>query len=426
MPFNMFPFSNLHNLNMDWVLKKVKEALHLTQEAQEAAEEAAATVETYGTRLETAEGDIDALELRMGTAEDDIDALEALNLGTRMTAAEGDIDNLETAVASKANSSDVNSALAGKVDIATPVLKDPVKIQGPGTENGVAIYEVPGPVNSLSVHPMPNGVIDVAHLAPVYVLYPTSDAHAATKKYVDDQLEAYAEAPALYELSYNGSAWVLSNGKTISDILNDITENKRVLLAIENYEGLNEIYCGAFSYYQTATQINISTFGYANNYITGEYHRYDVSMLSQYNSVTEQFVDSITVTTSDFSPAPVPASTNLGMAYGVIRVGISYKYGLLNVMQPPVEIALTGSTPIFTAQDNAIYTGGILTSLTLDDYPVSGEFTIVFESGSTPTTTSFPATILGLETFAAEANMIYEINVRNGLAVWHGWEAPKE
>lgn len=48
MPFNMFPYSNLHNLNLDWILNVVK-----TKAA--AIEAAAATVETYAARLQAVE-----------------------------------------------------------------------------------------------------------------------------------------------------------------------------------------------------------------------------------------------------------------------------------------------------------------------------------------------------------------------------------
>ena len=55
MAFNMFPWTNLHNLNTDWILKTIKEL-------KTAAEQAASTVAGYASRLQQAEQDIDALE----------------------------------------------------------------------------------------------------------------------------------------------------------------------------------------------------------------------------------------------------------------------------------------------------------------------------------------------------------------------------
>lgn len=54
MPFNMFPYSNLHNLNLDWILNTVK-----TMAA--AVEAAATTVETYAARLSQVETNIQAI-----------------------------------------------------------------------------------------------------------------------------------------------------------------------------------------------------------------------------------------------------------------------------------------------------------------------------------------------------------------------------
>ena len=44
MAFNMFPFTNLHNLTTDWILKTIKEL-------KTATEQAAATVAGYAARL---------------------------------------------------------------------------------------------------------------------------------------------------------------------------------------------------------------------------------------------------------------------------------------------------------------------------------------------------------------------------------------
>lgn len=51
-----FPFSNYQELNLDWVLKKLKELV-------EDAEEAEGTITTYNARLTAAESDIDNLEI---------------------------------------------------------------------------------------------------------------------------------------------------------------------------------------------------------------------------------------------------------------------------------------------------------------------------------------------------------------------------
>ena len=319
----------------------------------------------------------------------------------------------------------VDTADAAKVDIAAPVMNGPVKVIDQSTNNGFGISVVGGPVCGAAFHPISNGVINSAVSSPIVVGTPTSANHATTKQYVDNQLEAYAEAPAEFVLSENNGVWIMADGKNTNDVVTALNAGKRVIVKVQ----VSESYSYEFTVF---SWMYLETLGFAAstmvefNGVTGVYTRHDLLMQYDYNTTTQEFDYTYAVYNSDATAPPVASAANYGMAYGVTRAGVNYKYGLLNVMQPPVEVALTGSAPTFTAQDNSNYTGGTLTSLTLDDYPATGEFTIVFESGSTPTTTSFPASILGLETFAAEADTIYEINVRNGLAVWHGWDVSTE
>lgn len=85
------------------------------------------------------------------------------------------------------------------------------------------------------------------------------------------------------------------------------------------------------------------------------------------------------------------------------------------------ELSVYGTTPTVTPVANNIYKCGTLTSLTVSSPPATGAYSIVFTSGATATTTTIPATILGLEDFSAEANTIYEINVLDNRAVVGSW-----
>lgn len=87
----------------------------------------------------------------------------------------------------------------------------------------------------------------------------------------------------------------------------------------------------------------------------------------------------------------------------------------------PIYVTVSGATPAITPLNNRIYECGELTSLTINNPPAHGAYSIVFTSGATATTTTFPATILGLEDFAAEANTLYEINVLDNRAVVGSW-----
>ena len=101
---------------------------------------------------------------------------------------------------------------------------------------------------------------------------------------------------------------------------------------------------------------------------------------------------------------------------GVGVIGVEKK-----LQTAPTSNTISGDTPTITPAKNNIYNCGTLTSLTISNPPATGSYSIVFTSGATPTTTSIPATILGLEDFSAEANTIYEINVLDNRAVVGSW-----
>lgn len=86
-----------------------------------------------------------------------------------------------------------------------------------------------------------------------------------------------------------------------------------------------------------------------------------------------------------------------------------------------VEIDSSITTPTITPEDNHIYNCGELASLTINNPPAQGAYSIVFTSGSTATVTTIPTTILGLEDFAPEANTLYELNVLDNRAVVGSW-----
>ena len=87
--------------------------------------------------------------------------------------------------------------------------------------------------------------------------------------------------------------------------------------------------------------------------------------------------------------------------------------------------SVSGTTPTITPEANTIYQCGELSSLTITNPPATGAWSVVFTSGATATTTTIPASILGLEDFAPAANTLYEINVLDNRAVWRGWPLPE-
>lgn len=91
-------------------------------------------------------------------------------------------------------------------------------------------------------------------------------------------------------------------------------------------------------------------------------------------------------------------------------------------------VEVTGATPSFAAADHTRYNCGEVTSLTVTTAPQTGEWMVIFYSGSTAAVLSLPNDISDHlpDSWAPEANKRYELNV---LDVWpvvgeHDWEAP--
>lgn len=107
-----------------------------------------------------------------------------------------------------------------------------------------------------------------------------------------------------------------------------------------------------------------------------------------------------------------------GLTYSNIINGV-FEAGALSAT--PATVSVSSVTPTITPEANTIYQCGELSSLTITNPPATGAWSVVFTSGATATVTTFPASILGLEDFAAEANTLYEINVLDNRAVIGSW-----
>ncbi len=113
---------------------------------------------------------------------------------------------------------------------------------------------------------------------------------------------------------------------------------------------------------------------------------------------------------------PLPFAANNGMALVANDDGTAD----WRVVRP-VDVTVSDAAASIAPADNRRYKCGELTSLTITDPPATGHYVIIFTSGATATTTTIPSTINGLESFAAEANTRYEIDVEDNYAVVGSW-----
>lgn len=87
---------------------------------------------------------------------------------------------------------------------------------------------------------------------------------------------------------------------------------------------------------------------------------------------------------------------------------------------PTVE-TISGTSATIDAEVNTIYKCGELSALTIDTFPPTGSFSVVFTSGSTATVFTEPSGMTMPDGFSVEANKRYEINVSDGYAVVASW-----
>ena len=98
--------------------------------------------------------------------------------------------------------------------------------------------------------------------------------------------------------------------------------------------------------------------------------------------------------------------------------------GVFKIIQGlnPFKVSVSGTSPTISVNDNTIYTcNSTLTSLTLTDI-LNKDFSVIFTSGSTPTTLTVPSNLRMPDGFTVEAEKRYEINVANRYAVVMSWE----
>lgn len=88
----------------------------------------------------------------------------------------------------------------------------------------------------------------------------------------------------------------------------------------------------------------------------------------------------------------------------------------------PTVTNVTGTTPSITLADNTIFSAGTLTSLTVTGSLAEGQASvIVFTSGATATQLTMPSAIKMPDSFAVEANKIYEISITGNRGAVQSW-----
>ena len=452
MAFNMFPFTNLHNLNTDWILKTIKDL-------KAATELAASTVAGYAARLLQAEQDIDALEgsrvsyaaaqqltsSQQTTARGNIGAAPAVgvvyydqdqalsetykararaNIGAADAAVMPDVSDVvrtsaqtltgDQKLQARENIGAAENTLPGAVKYsAAQSLTDAQKLQArenigaaENTLSGVVKYsEAQSLTDAQELQARENIGAQEAGSYVKYVaqsLTPSEQARARQNIGAAEEFMVFIVGPDEPGTGYECTV-------SRNDILSAINNGKNPI-CIFTPIGSSSIYYGIVNANPTLGTVTVSVpiFSAATSLAPTEI--YNIAIMDDSGS------DRVFVNLNSYRLLPETTRLDSGKIPVVGSQGIPAWSYLVNVN------TVSGTTPTIAPADKNVYNCGELASLSLSSPPASGAYSIVFTSGSTPTTITGASGILGLESFTPAARTIYEINVLDNRAVVGSWE----
>lgn len=408
MAFNLFPYTNLHNLNLDWILATLKAMVATIEQAQ-------STISSYESRLEAAEtGLAQITPAAQGAVRHDVS--QALDTENRRRAA-GNIHavSFDTQLLSAAEQAQArtNIGAISSGDIppaADAVLYTAQQLTEPQQVQARANIEAASQSDMTTVQGGLQRTVrwDVQQLTAVQKQQARNNIGAISA----GDIPPAAAAPYILIVSEDetGTAYEVTTG-TVAGAAAALDNDRLVLI---QFIGPDNVVAPARLIYTGSTLTGLQ----AEVVTHAETSSPMPNVIYKISIVDVAGAGSVTVTEIQQRQVPVPdLLTDAGKVLAVNRLGRPVWEDRINKVTDTIS-----TTPTITnAADNTIYEfTQELTSLSL--VAGSGAYSIVFTSGATPTTTSFPATILGLETFAAEANTIYEINVMDNRAVVGSWE----
>lgn len=434
MPFNMFPYSNLHNLNLDWILNTVK-----TMAA--AVEAAANTVETYAARLAQVETNVQAITpAANGAVRHDVsqslDAANRRRASVNIHAVSYDAVLLSPDEQAQARSNIGAAASSAIPDVSDVVrttaqtLTDGQKSQARTNIGALGSGDIPAPEGAVLY--TEQSLTEIQRAQARTNIDAVSSSQYNTLNGRVQSLEGSAVKYTSQSLTNEQKAQARQNIGAISE---SALPDDYVFTVEENEQGTGYDVTGSLS---EASRVGGRVFivlaqdgrtrealadlvdsgGTIISASASFAEFFDVTSTIP-NTITEVTITSSGATVTNIQQRQVPQPSPVGADSGKCLVAGRGSCSWEQIT--PVVNTISGTTPTVTPEDNNIYNCGELTSLTISNPPATGAYSIVFTSGSTATTTTIPATILGVESFAAEANTMYEINVLDNRAVVGSW-----
>ena len=426
MAFNLFPFTNLHNLNTDWILKTIKEL-------KEAAETAAAQVTsalsnavlyTLQTHNETdrkqACANIHAVSYDDAPLNSGNAAQARANIGA---ASASDIPDVSGFVSYSVQSPTTGQKTIARDNIDAASAADltdlglTVAAQSQALNDCVKYTAQTGRTDAEKAQARNNiGAISAAEIPPAAsaVLYTRQSLNDVQKGIARDNIEA--EHFQLKIQIDNPSENVYTTTTDYDNMLGFITAQDGVVWVSLIPYGETLEYRGFAKLAEDDNGIVADLFNALNG--PGQ-----AAPTIWYHVYWREVSDVPTLSVAKLEGRMVPNSS----------ISDSGKYLIINNLglpqwrPSPAVVSDTQSTSITLSLPvtDTVYEYGELTALTVTAITNPGEFIISWRSGSTPTTHNFPSTMRfptadnAME--ACEANTDYEVNCRNGKCMVTAW-----
>lgn len=428
MAFNLFPFTNLHNLNTDWILKTIKECKAAVDTSLAAVQEALTNAVLYTSQSKEAMqrkiacGNIHAVSYDASGLTND-ESLQACNNITAVSYIEQTLTSTQQAQArtniGALSSSDIPSVTGVVSYEEAQTLTDGQKAQARtniGAASTAGLATLADNVNS-SINTIQGDLAKCVKITP-QTLSSSQQAQARANIGAISSSEIPASttvldvyvAPDELETGYECD-------HTAAQIEAAVDAGRPVRMTLTLIGGSTAYQILPVLNYTSTTLTSIT----ADLFIPVDASNLG-SCLIYHLAITPGSPDTVAVT--DGSGKLVPAPNGILDAGKALVVNNLGNPAWSNI-GPNVVLDTSSTTPtIASAADNTIYKfTQDLTSLSVT--AGSGSYMICFHSGSTATTTSFPVSILGLDDFVPETDTYYEVNIMDGRAVWMGWADPE-
>ena len=439
MAFPKFPYTDFHRLNADWILETVKAASAAVAESLEAVRTALSDAVLYISQTKTAQeqrtacGNIGAVSYHTQSASPADRTVARANLqavgyeAQTLTEAEktqartnigaissGDIPPAANAVLYTEQSlTELQKAQArNNIEAASSSQYNTLNGRVHSLEDSAVKYTSQNLTNEQKAQARTNiGAISSGDIppAPSAVLYTTQQLSDSQQAQARNNIGAISESALPDDYTLTVSENEQGTGYGVTGSLSEASRaGGRVFIVLAQSGRTRE----ALADLVDSGGAVISASAYFS-----EFFAVDSTIP---NTITQVVITANGATVTDIQqrqvPQPAPLGADMGKVLTASRNGAGWQ-------EPgPVRNTVSGATPTITPVNNNIYICGTVTDLTIDTFPTTGMWSIVFVSGATATSTDFPVTINGLDDFVPETNTRYEINVLDGWAVVGSWE----